>query len=202
MDKLIDLKKLEQLIRVCLDACCARPVFAFGVCLALTACGFQPLYKKDAFGADVTHELTQVKVLSVTSTDRKDLRREQRQYDRLRQQLNSLLRRRLNPDGVERTVRYQLASNLSVSLARTGIQITEEATRARLTVQVTFQLYEAGTDRILYSGTEQSINSYNVVDSQYATLSAENDAARRAVREISDSVRLRLALYFQRQQKG
>lgn len=180
----------------------SRPVFAFGLCVGLAACGFQPLYKKDAFSADVTQELTQVKVLSVMSPDRKDLRREQRQYDRLRQQLNSLLRRRLNPDGVERTVRYRLESNLSVSLARTGIQITEEATRARLIVQVTFQLYEAGTERILYAGTEQSINSYNVVDSQYATFSAENDAARRAVREISDSLRLRLALYFQRQQEG
>lgn len=180
----------------------SRLVFVFALGLALTACGFQPLYKKDAFDQGVTQDLTEIKVLTVGSIVRKDNRQQQRQYDRLRQQFNSLLRRRLNPDGVARQVRYQLESNLSVSLARTGIQITEEATRARLTVVVMFRLYEAGTKRLLYSGTEQSINSYNVADSQYAALSAEKDAARRAVREISDSLRLRLAIYFQRQQRG
>lgn len=179
-----------------------RPGVVVGLSLALTACGFQPLYKKDAFDQGVTRDLTEIKVLSVGSDNSRGKQQEQRKYDRLRQQYNSLLRRRLNPDGVDRTVRYTLENTLFVSLARTGIQITEEATRARLTVQVSFRLYEAGTKRLLYSGTEQSINSYNVVDSQYATLSAEKDAARRAVREISDSVRLRLAIYFQRQQKG
>lgn len=179
-----------------------RPGIAVGLSLALTACGFQPLYKKDAFDPGVTRDLTEVKVLTVGMDNRRAKREEQRKYDRLRQEFNSLLRRQLNPDGVNRKVRYTLESTLAVSLARTGIQITEEATRARLSVQVIFRLYEAGTQRLLYSGTEQSINSYNVVDSQYATLSAEKDASRRAVREISDSVRLRLAIYFQRQQKG
>jgi LPS-assembly lipoprotein len=171
-----------------------RSGIAIGLSLALAACGFQPLYKKDAFDQGVTHELTQIKVLNVKAKER--------EYDRLGQQLNSLLRRRLNPNGVARTVRYRLENDLNVSLTRTGIQITEEATRARLTVRVAFRLYEAGTNRVLYRGTEQSINSYNVVDSQYATLSAEKDAAERAIREISDSLRLRLAIYFQRQQKG
>jgi hypothetical protein len=53
---------------------------------------------------------------------------------------------------------------------------------------------------MLYGGSEQSTNSYNVADSQFATLNAENDAARRAVREVSDSIRLRLGIYFQRAQ--
>jgi LPS-assembly lipoprotein len=180
----------------------SRRGLILGSAAALTACGFRPLYKKDAFDPGVTHELAQIKVLTVTGRNREDDRQEQRRYDRLRQQFNSLLRSRLNPDGASRTVRYQLESDLDVSLARTGIQITEEATRARLTVRVTFRLYDAGTRQILYTGSEQSINSYNVVDSQFATLSAEKDAARRAVREISESLRLRLAIYFQRQQKG
>ncbi|MGH6620581.1 MAG: LPS assembly lipoprotein LptE, partial [Alphaproteobacteria bacterium] len=83
-----------------------------------------------------------------------------------------------------------------------GIQITEEATRARLTVSVSFRLLDAANGRSLYAGSEQSTNSYNVADSQFATLSAENDAARRAVREVSDSIRLRLGLFFQRERSG
>jgi LPS-assembly lipoprotein len=164
------------------------------VIAGLNGCGFQPLYKKDIADPGVTRDLAEIKVMTVETKER--------EYDRLGQQLNSLLRQRLDPDGGSRQVRYTLENRLSVSLARTGIQITEEATRGRLTVQVAFRLLEAGTNRLLYKGTEQSINSYNVVDSQYATLSAENDAARRAIREISDSLRLRLALYFQRQRNS
>jgi LPS-assembly lipoprotein len=161
---------------------------------ASNGCGFQPLYKKGVEDPGVTRDLSEIKVMTVKAKDR--------DYDRLGQQLNSLLRERLRPDGSARQVRYTLENDLSVSLARTGIQITEEATRARLTVRVAFRLLDSRTNRLLYRGTEQSINSYNVVDSQYATLSAENDAARRAIREISDSLRLRLALYFQRQRNS
>lgn len=171
-----------------------RRYFVLTLCVAVTGCGFQPLYRKSATDPGVTRELAQIKVMAVKSKER--------EYERLGQQLNNLLSERLDPDGSNQPVRYLLESDLSVSLARTGIQITEEATRARLTVQVAFRLYESGTNRSLYTGTEQSINSYNVVDSQYATLSAENDAARRAVREISDSLRLRLAIFFQRERGG
>ena len=148
-----------------------RRLFVLVLGVALAGCGFQPLYKKSDADPGVTRELAQIKVMNVKAKET--------EYDRLGQQLNIMLRQRLNPDGADRSIRYQLENELSVSLARTGIQITEEATRARVTVQVSFRLSEAGTNRILYSGTEQSINSYNVVDSQYATLSAENDAARR-----------------------
>lgn len=171
-----------------------RLCFLLTLCVAVTGCGFQPLYRKNATDPGVTRELAQIKVMTVNSKER--------EYDRLGQQMNNLLNQRLDPDGTNLPVRYRLETDLSVSLARTGIQITEEATRARLTVRVAFRLNEAGTNRKLYSGTEQSINSYNVVDSQYATLSAENNAAQRAVREISDSLRLRLAIFFQRQREG
>jgi LPS-assembly lipoprotein len=115
--------------------------------------------------------------------------------------MRNLLLQRLNPDGTPAQPAYRLETNLSVTKERTGIQITEEATRARLTVSVSFRLYEGGGNgKMLYGGSEQSTNSYNVADSQFATLNAENDAARRAVREVSDSIRLRLGLYFQRAQ--
>jgi LPS-assembly lipoprotein len=165
---------------------------AVGAALALAAggCGFQPLYKKDAVDPGVTGEFTRIKVMNVVAEEAK--------YDRLGQQMHNLLRQRLNPDGAPASPQYLLENNLTVSLARTGIQITEEATRARLIVRVSFRLLDAATRQVLYSGSEQSVNSYNVVDSQYATLSAEKDAGQRAVREMSDSIRIRLALYFQR----
>lgn len=158
---------------------------------AVGACGFRPLYRKNASDPGVTRELAQIKIMNV--------RAEEAEYDRLGQQMQNLLRRRLTPDGAPQRPRYLLESELRVSRARTGIQITEEATRARLTVNSEFMLKDAATKAILYRGTEQSVNSYNVADSQFATLSAEKDAASRAVREISDSIRIRLAIFFERQ---
>lgn len=162
--------------------------------LATAGCGFRPLYMKNSVDPGVTEDLARIKIMNVIADEAKN--------DRLGQQMHNLLRQRLNPDGAPAAPQYLLENNLSVSLARTGIQITDEATRARLTVRVSFRLLDAASRKVLYSGTEQSVNSYNVVDSQYATLSAEKDAGQRAVREMSDSIRIRLAVYFQRLREG
>ena len=161
---------------------------------ALAACGFQPLYKKDAADSGVTADLAHVRVLNVHADFPEN--------DRLGQQMHNMLLQRLNPEGAPAHPAYRLETTMSVTKERTGIQITEEATRARLTVVAGFRLVDAASNKQLYAGSERSTNSYNVADSQFATLSAENDAARRAVREISESIRLRLGLYFQRGQSG
>ncbi|MPY73030.1 MAG: hypothetical protein GEU87_02110 [Alphaproteobacteria bacterium] len=172
----------------------SRALLAACLAAALGACGFQPLYKKDASEPGVTDDLARIRILNVNA----DLP----EYDRLGQQMHNMLLQRLNPDGSPAEPFYRLDTQLSVTKVRTGIQITEEATRARLTVSVNFKLLDSTSGRSLYTGSEQSTNSYNVADSQFATLSAENDAARRAVREVSDSIRLRLGLFFQRERSG
>ena len=160
----------------------------------LAACGFHPLYKKDSADvAAVTSDFAQVRIVTVRAANP--------EFDRLGQQMHNLLIQRLNPDGTPSDPRYRLECDLSVQRERTGIQITEEATRARLTVMVNFRLLPVAGKEALYAGSEQSVNSYNIVDSQFASLSAENDAATRAVREISDSIKLRLGIYFQHEQR-
>jgi LPS-assembly lipoprotein len=171
-----------------------RALLAPALAAALVGCGFQPLYMKDAQGSGVTGDLARVRVVNVHASHP--------EYDRLGQQMNNLLRQRLNPDGTPAEPLYRLETNMSVLKERTGIQITEEATRARLTVSASFRLIDLANNQTVYAGSEQSTNSYNVADSQFATLTAENDAGRRAVREISDSIRLRLGIYFQRAESG
>jgi len=166
-------------------------LLAAGLVMALAACGFQPLYMKESPDSGVAVDLTRIRVLNVQTAVP--------EFDRLGQILHGMLVQRLNPDGTRSETIYRLETDLYVRRERTGIQITEEATRARLTISARFTLIAPGKGGTLYSGTEQSVNSYNIVDSQFATLSAENDAARRAIREISEAIRLRLGLYFQRQ---
>jgi len=169
----------------------ARRSAALLLVATVAACGFRPLYRKSEADPGVTAELAQIRILNVHAALPK--------YDRAGQEMHNLLRERLNPDGAPTRPLYLLESQLTVTVARTGIQITEEATRARMTARSAFTLRDAATKKVLYRGSEQSVNSYNVADSQFATLSAENDAVRRAVREISDAIRLRLAVYFERE---
>ena len=51
---------------------------------------------------------------------------------------------------------------------------------------------------MVFSGQSNSVNSYNIVDSQFATFISERDARERALRELSEDIRLRLATYFAR----
>lgn len=181
----------------------SKALLAAWVVAALAACGFQPLYKKNALDPGVTGDLARIRVLNVDAVPQVNgVDTELQKNDRLGQQMHNMLLQRLNPDGSPAEPFYRLETQLEVTKERTGIRITEEATRARLTVSVRFRLLDAANNRSLYTGTEHSTNSYNIADSQFAALSAENDAARRAVREISESIRLRLGLFFQRARSG
>jgi hypothetical protein len=63
-------------------------------------------------------------------------------------------------------------------------------------VSASYTLSSVATGQALYSGSERSVNSFNIVDSDFATLSAEKDALDRAAREISDAIRIRIGIFF------
>ena len=79
-----------------------------------------------------------------------------------------------------------------------GIRKDETATRGNLTLSAKFALVDAQSRNILLSGLSRSTNSFNIVASDFATLSGETDAIERAAREVSDDIKNRLALYFTR----
>ncbi len=163
-------------------------IFVLAVPALAAGCGFRPLYGKRGESSAARNGLALTKVRTVRARKAKD--------DRLGQILHNNLLDRINPAGRPREPLYALAVRISVTREGSGIRITEEATRARLTVKATFAVTVLATGKTLLDGRERSVNSYNIVDSEFATLSAERDAAKRAVREIADSIKARLALYF------
>jgi hypothetical protein len=48
----------------------------------------------------------------------------------------------------------------------------------------------------LFQGRSSSTNSYDILDSQYATQVAEDDARKRALQQLSEEMKIRLAIYF------
>ncbi len=146
--------------------------------LLLPACGFRPVHdaRSDANAA----------TLSTIDVARIE--------DRKGQQLRTMLRARLSPKGPADRALYRLTVTLTESKAELAIRRDESATRANLTLIAQFTLerlppYAPG----VFTGSALSTNSYNVLVSDYATLSAENDARNRALRALAEEISLRSA---------
>ena len=151
------------------------------VTFLIAGCGFKPLYG-DGTDIAVTDELAKIKVLTIK--------------DRLGQKLHNLLLDRLSPKGRPTHPLYTLSVQAVVNKQELGLKFTEVATRAKLTLQTNFILGDVATGMTLLIGTARSVNSYNIVDSDFATLSAESNAIDRAIREVSDAIKIRLSLFL------
>ena len=159
----------------------ARPLAAALLAVAaaaLASCGFRPLYGEGAAGSSET--LARIEVAHIE--------------DRPGQRLRILLRERLTPEGPPAQPLYTLHVEISESIAQLAVRADDSATRANLTVVARYSLAAADAAAPpLHSATVSSTNSYNRLRSQYATLAAESDARERALRQIAEEIRLRVA---------
>ena len=154
-----------------------------GAALGLSACGFQPLYGRSAPQA-------------ASPVDRMAAIRISPLGDRVGQQMHNLLRDRLNPRGQPRDPDYRLDVAISEVRRELGIRKDETATRANLVLSASFTLRELSSDRVLLKGRISSVNSFNILTNQFATTFSESDARERALRELSENIRVRLGIYF------
>lgn len=118
--------------------------------------------------------------------------------DRIGQKLRNFLLDRINPAGEPTRPLYSLKVETTVSRTDLGIERDETATRALLVLTIEYSMLDIAKQKTLIQGSLQSTNSFNIVDSDFATLSAETDALDRAAREVSDDIKTRLGLYFSR----
>ena len=167
------------------------PALAIALVAALTlleACGFRPLYGSRETGAAAA-ELAVVKINPIP--------------DRAGQQLHNLLLDRINPRGRPGTPRYILKIRLTQGIERLAVRKTAFSTRANMRLTAIFELDAAGSGESLVSGNSQAISSFNILNSEFATLTAEKDALFRATGQLAEDIRTRLAVFFtQRKSAG
>lgn len=147
----------------------------------LGACGFRPLYGSKEKGAAAA-ELAAVEIKPIA--------------DRAGQQLHNLLLDRINPRGRPAKPRYVLKIRLTQGIERLAVRKTAFSTRANLRLIAAFALAPAGGGEVLVSGTSLAISSYNILDSEFATLTSEKDARSRATGQLAEDIRTRLAVFF------
>lgn len=153
----------------------------------LAACGFRPLYGRR--GADpAAAEMAATGIAHV--------------FNRLDQYLRNDLIERLTPFGEPAQPRYNLSIQVRQSSSAMAIQSNRTITRFNLFVHASFVLSERGTGETLYSGYARAVGSYDAVRSDFATLTAEKDSARRTVREVSEDIHAQLSAFFSRRLAG
>lgn len=151
--------------------------------LTLAGCGFRPVYAPP--GSDQAAPVAQLASVRIEPLP-----------DRTGQQLHNFLRDELNPDGQPINPLYRLQVDVKRKTQKLAFREDETATRANIILNSSFVLRAVEDDRVLYSGRVSSILSYNILDEPYPTLVSEQDALRRGLRELSQDIRLRLAVYF------
>jgi len=158
-----------------------RLILSLGVAAVLAGCGFRPLYG----GSENTAINSQLGAIQIATIE-----------DRVGQKVHNLLLDRLNPRGRPQSPLYTLSLKAQISKEEIGLKITEVATRAKLTLSANYFLTDNQSGSILAEGSVRSVNSYNIPESEFARVTAENDATDRAAREISDEIKTRLGLLF------
>ncbi len=148
----------------------------------IAGCGFEPLHGQQQSGVNATSAMRQISVPPIP--------------ERLGQLLRIELTNRLSPSGPPRAPAFVL--NVSVSESKQNLAVRKDATatRANLIISAKFELTDAKTEESLLIGTIRSINSYDILDSDFATLSAESDARRREALDLATEIKSRLGIFL------
>ena len=151
------------------------------LCFVLVGCGYQPLYG-DRANAVTSEDLALIYIAPVP--------------DRNGQQLRNFLLEELNASGQPSRPIYTLTIGLNV--VSTGVSLSRDSTTSRTSITATakYSLTETGSGKSLFSSTSRGTDAYDILISDYGTLVSQDDAIKRALREVSSDMRTQVAVYF------
>lgn len=165
-----------------------RPVALLGMLMMLAACGYRPLYATDESGTSVATDLSSISI--------------QETGTRIGQQLRNRLISTMRPSGQEGDDLYRLVLNPALSDANLADQGLVDSAgrrgikRQRLTLNVGYELYDQKTGKVVNSGKSFSHVGYDYLYEPIADRQARANATDRAVLEVSNDIRTRLAAYM------
>ncbi len=146
--------------------------------LALSACGFRPLYG-DGSTAGLPSGLRSIEVAPIP--------------ERLGQLVRDGLQRQLVPGAAPQ---YQLVVTLEQRIEGFGIRQDESVTRERVSLLANYVLNDATTGAPVFESQARSDAAVDKVSSEYATITAERAASQRNVDQVVRQISVRLAQYF------
>jgi LPS-assembly lipoprotein len=163
-----------------------RAIVLAALVLPLSACALEPLYGGGASGT-VASSLRQVAVAPIPGRDGWLV------YNKLKEQLG---------ETGEGEAAYRLEVELDDEIIGLGIRGDRAVTRERRTLRARYRLVTLSTGLVVLDATAGSDAGIDVVNSEYATVAAEETAAERLAGEVADQIVARLALYAARTRRG
>tara|TARA_R100000005_G_C5002397_1_gene210006 strand:+ start:6729 stop:7229 length:501 start_codon:yes stop_codon:yes gene_type:complete len=148
----------------------------------LSACGFQPLYGSATRNANVQEKLALTYIEPIPG----------RTGQTLRNELLDLA----NPYGIPAKPSYRLMIRIEEMSEGLAIQSDDTTTRYNMRLNSHFDLVDLTTKQVIYSGSTQNLAAYNVVESEFANLSAGNNARRRAALVAAEQINQQLSVFF------
>ena len=153
-------------------------------CLALPACGLQPMYAGGGSG-DVARGLAAVEVPAIEG------------------QAGWLVRNALNDRlgaAGSASPQYRLDVRLDDQLEGLGVLRDDTISRERRTLRARYQLIDLASGEILLDATAGSDAGIDVVSSEYATIAAEQTALENLAEDVAQRIVTRVALTLRKVQ--
>jgi LPS-assembly lipoprotein len=152
--------------------------------LALSACGFHPLYGNVGTSGNIGAMLSGIYVEPIP--------------DRVGYELRNDLLDLFNATGAADGNPYRLKLSLSEEEEAVILQPNTAITRYNYTLTAHYDLVRRAETMPVKSGDVSALTAYNVASAPFlfGTVTAERDAKDRAANEIADRIRTQLAVYF------
>ena len=158
--------------------------YAFAVAgaalMVIAGCGFQPVHGERSAASSAGLANFDIALIA----------------DRTGQMMRNELLQQMQPRGAVASPRFVLGVKLTESRTDLAIRKDNVATRANLKLIAQFSVVSRSGGSLLFSGQARSVNSYNILTSDFATLSARADARSRAVRQLALDIKERLAVWL------
>ncbi|HEX2887483.1 LPS assembly lipoprotein LptE [Vineibacter terrae] len=173
----------------------ARCAAALLLMTLVTACGFEPMYADRTGTAPPDQQTAQGSVQNDLFSTRVTTIQ-----DRVGQMLRNRLIDRLNPHGEPAQPIYYLVIRTHEQKDSVLTRSDEFSTATNLRLSVDYEVRDP-QGNVLTTGYSRTITRYNTLESQYATIAAEDNARERATRELAEDIRAKLAVFYAHRRK-
>lgn len=161
--------------------------------LALSACGFEPLYVerqsgekwyyKGEFDTSITEEIAQIKVEPIAG--------------RVGQLVRNDLLDSFTPKGMPDKPKYRLEiTDIEENTAKQAMRDDITATRERVEYKLKYTLYDASNGEKLVSGDTLALLGYDIMANPYSTTFSQKKIEKDAAKIMSNDISLRIGAYF------
>lgn len=157
--------------------------FLGGILLAaaLTSCGFEPMAAASA-AADKNHSLLPVALEPISGREG--------------QLFTIAFEDSVSPTGASGNAPYRLIVTLEKTFVPIIIRPDGTTLRYNINLVAKYRLLERSSAKEITAGSLRYLNGYNVPDSDFSGFVSQEDAIKRGIGELAESLRLRLIGYF------